>query len=922
LKRYLAVVLSFCLLFPGISFLVILNIEGSGPDPHWGPIDINTKVCDARGNQEDAIVVPSDDGGVFISWLDRRNSVDYDVYIQKMDRFGNSVFQQNGMPVCTAPGNQTGLQMITDDIGGVFLVWEDKRDMPPNQSIYGQRIEWDGTVSWAENGTALTDAPYPSIQTGPRIVMDGTGGFILSWLNDTFVDDIFPYNIQEIYVQRFLQSGDRYWPDDVKIVEEQDHLIKSDMVDDGDGGAIILWEDSYGPLSTDIFAQKVNGNGIIEWVSPVTICAEVRDQYSLHSIPDGKGGVISAWGDERAGAERDIYATRLNSTGEEQWGFGGIPICTENADQQSPEVFMNEDNEIFVIWTDFRMGGSSIFMQKVDMNGSIHFKENGTEVGDPYVDKWVPKPVLGNDGFFYLFWFQGTVGSFNVHGQLFRSNGSMVWDDHSKVISNAPRNQMVTDACRGALGSAFIVWYDDRYYDFEIDLYMTRVGSSITTRSPETEVWEDDAYYFNLDSSMEDVAWSLPIGPDWLSIDPVTGELSGTPLNGDVGTSNVWAKIKDGTGNSDILSFQITVKNHAPIIVSDDPTPNAQEESEYQFNYQSSDDGQGTITWALLEGPEWLSMNSTTGQLSGTPQNDDVGKYFIRISVDDGNDGVAEFSYMLTVEDDNDPPSLFTDWLPNGATQMMYYSLLTAGDPDLKEEILVFSMETNADWLNLNVTNGLLFGKPYEQRNYWINISVTDIEGANDWKNFTIEVLRTGAPPPGFDELTDTDEDGMPDAWEIYYGLDKDNASDAFLDPDDDGILNIDEFKNGSSPIRFDPKPLFDSDADGMLDIWEDQYYLNKWDSGDAMVDTDGDGFLNLWEYQNLTNPLDPLSHPPYPPADDDDDDDIEVQKEKDLELTYIIVACVIFLGLVIFGIFYLAGSSRKKRTDDYGWEE
>jgi hypothetical protein len=523
---------------------------------------------------------------------------------------------------------------------------------------------------------------------------------------------------------------------------------------------------------------------------------------------------------------------------------------------------MNEDNEIFVIWTDFRMGGSWIFMQKVDMNGSIHFKENGTEVGDPYVDKWVPKPVLGNDGFFYLFWFQGTVGSFNVHGQLFRSNGSMVWDDHSKVISNAPRNQMVTDACRGALGSAFIVWYDDRYYDFEIDLYMTRVGSSITTRSPEAEVWEDDAYYFDLESSMEDVAWSLPIGPDWLSIDPVTGELSGTPTNEDVGTSNVWIEIEDGTGSNDILPFQITVMNRAPAIISDNPPSTAQEESEYNFTFECDDDGQGTMNWSLIEGPVWMSMNATTGTVSGIPENDDVGFDFIKVSVNDGNGGVDELSYFLVVDDDNDPPVLITDSLPNGTRGVPYWFLLSADDMDFKNEILTFSISSNATWLRIDGYSGRLSGTPDVSGEFWVNVSVSDIGEFTDWKNISLIIKPNKGIPP-FDPETDTDGDGMPDWWEFgnYLTLGFDDADE---DPDRDGFTNIQEFQDGTDP----------------------------WDKG---------------------------SYPSFPDHDHDDDDD---EIEKDLELTYIIVAAVIFLGLVIFGVFYLAGSSRKKRSGISDLEE
>jgi uncharacterized lipoprotein NlpE involved in copper resistance len=48
---------------------------------------------------------------------------------------------------------------------------------------------------------------------------------------------------------------------------------------------------------------------------------------------------------------------------------------------------------------------------------------------------------------------------------------------------------------------------------------------------------------------------------------------------------------------------------------------------------------------------------------------------------------------------------------------------------------------------------------------------------------------------------TDNDNDGMPDAWELQYGLDPLDPADAALDPDADGRTNLQEYQNGSNPL-------------------------------------------------------------------------------------------------------------------------
>jgi chitinase len=63
----------------------------------------------------------------------------------------------------------------------------------------------------------------------------------------------------------------------------------------------------------------------------------------------------------------------------------------------------------------------------------------------------------------------------------------------------------------------------------------------------------------------------------------------------------------------------------------------------------------------------------------------------------------------------------------------------------------------------------------------------------------------------------DDDNDGMPDDWEIMYGLDP-LTDDASLDPDGDGITNLNEYLGGTAPETFDensepdrPRLLFPS---------------------------------------------------------------------------------------------------------------
>jgi len=68
-------------------------------------------------------------------------------------------------------------------------------------------------------------------------------------------------------------------------------------------------------------------------------------------------------------------------------------------------------------------------------------------------------------------------------------------------------------------------------------------------------------------------------------------------------------------------------------------------------------------------------------------------------------------------------------------------------------------------------------------------------------------------------------------------------------DPDQDGLSNTEEYKNGTNPTNRD------SDADGMFDGWEVKYGLNPASSNDASQDADSDGVNNLSEFIHGSNP-------------------------------------------------------------------
>lgn len=81
------------------------------------------------------------------------------------------------------------------------------------------------------------------------------------------------------------------------------------------------------------------------------------------------------------------------------------------------------------------------------------------------------------------------------------------------------------------------------------------------------------------------------------------------------------------------------------------------------------------------------------------------------------------------------------------------------------------------------------------------------------------------------EDAPDTDWDGMPDEWEIAYGLNPVDSSDAHQDSDGDGLDNLSEFVLGTDPTNPD------TDGDGFLD----QYDTDPLDPNPIMIVANGD---------------------------------------------------------------------------------
>src|SRR5438105_626710 len=88
-----------------------------------------------------------------------------------------------------------------------------------------------------------------------------------------------------------------------------------------------------------------------------SVCVQNYEQINSKHISDLKGGAIIVWEDYRndpTNAVGDIYAQRINATGNVMWTVNGVAICTDAAHQAAPTLITDSVGGAIIVWQDHR----------------------------------------------------------------------------------------------------------------------------------------------------------------------------------------------------------------------------------------------------------------------------------------------------------------------------------------------------------------------------------------------------------------------------------------------------------------------------------------------------------------------------------------------------------------------------------------
>ena len=301
---------------------------------------------------------------------------------------------------------------------------------------------------------------------------------------------------------------------------------------------------------------------------------------------------------------------------------------------------------------------------------------------------------------------------------VFKTNASwLAWNSTTHNVSGTPDNADVgsyyvtINVSKALWGSA------ERNFTVRVN----NTPPDITTFDIIVAV-EDQLYivaYKSTDDGQGAITYHLKTdaGP-WLSIDPGTGILGGTPANDAVGDHHVNVSVDDGNGGWDWSDFIVTVQNvNDPPVITTKDNNTAYEDIFYHVQYAANDIDLGdSLTWQMVtNASSWLTIDPGSGLVSGTPTNDEIGPYRVNITVKDKAQASDSHDFTLTVLNTNDVPVITSVPITNARVLDTYIYDVNATDIDVGD-VLTYSLDTGPVNMTIVPSTGLIQWRPTKQQ--------------------------------------------------------------------------------------------------------------------------------------------------------------------------------------------------------------
>ena len=248
------------------------------------------------------------------------------------------------------------------------------------------------------------------------------------------------------------------------------------------------------------------------------------------------------------------------------------------------------------------------------------------------------------------------------------------------------------------------------------------------------------------DADGDPLAFSATGLPPGISIDPVTGVISGTLSYATAGVYGVVVTVSDGALSATApFAWTVTNVNAPPTVTNPGHQTNA-EGNIVSVQVTATDFDNDALVYTAIGLPPGLLIHSLTGVIAGTLDYNSAGTYTgATVTVSDGSLNTS-VTFTWTVTNVNRPPDVIKPADQSSATGATIALPVIATDPDL--QALTYSATGLPSGLSIHASTGVISGTIAASAggNYNVTVSASDGTVA-DSETFTWVVTNTNQPP-------------------------------------------------------------------------------------------------------------------------------------------------------------------------------
>ncbi|MGB9233449.1 MAG: putative Ig domain-containing protein, partial [Terriglobales bacterium] len=294
---------------------------------------------------------------------------------------------------------------------------------------------------------------------------------------------------------------------------------------------------------------------------------------------------------------------------------------------------------------------------------------------------------------------------------------------------------------------------------------------TITTGSEPTGVL-NQSYSGSLSATggITPYTWSISAGslPPGLTLNASTGAITGTDST-ETGTFGFTVQVTDSespTPSTTTKGLSITINNSAPLQITTTGLPVGVINTSYSNAFLNASGGIQPYTWSYTGSlPPGLTLNTSTGQISGTPTS--TGTFSFTAKVTDSSSPVETATAGLSITVDGSL-TITTTSVPNGSVNTQYNATANASGGILPYNWNLIGGSLPPG-LNYGTNNNSLniSGQPTTTGTYPFTMQVTDNQGDTASQGYTIVI---GTEPAAYTVSGTVSYSGSKTGW-VYLQL-------------------------------------------------------------------------------------------------------------------------------------------------------